>query len=184
MDTAAEQEAVCSLLTRMKRIYPVGSQHPMFRHGCSHTPIYMRFKAMHNRCGNSSVSSFKYYGAKGIRVCERWSSFENFLADMGIPEPGQSIDRINSDGDYEPSNCRWVDRVGQANNKRNNKIIEVDGVKKTIAQWARESNQRIGLVQSRLKRGWAPKDAIFLPPGNSGIPYRKFAGRCYGKIVT
>lgn len=74
---------------------------------------------MLSRCNNANHQLFHYYGGRGIRVCERWSDFSNFLADMGRrPSRFHSIDRINNDGNYEPSNCRWATSVEQNNNQR------------------------------------------------------------------
>lgn len=89
-------------------------------HGLSHAPEYIVWLSMKRRCSNPKNESFKYYGGRGIKVCDRWlHSFENFLDDMGSrPSPEHSIDRINVDGDYEPSNCRWATLSEQARNKR------------------------------------------------------------------
>lgn len=85
---------------------------------------YDCWRAMKSRCYNTKLDGYKNYGGRGIRVCERWlESFENFLEDMGRRPPDKfSIDRIDNDGIYEPSNCRWADYYEQANNKRNNII--------------------------------------------------------------
>jgi hypothetical protein len=83
-----------------------------------HHPLYATWCNMHQRCNNPDSPSFKWYGAHGIEVCERWGDFANFLADVGERPSGLSLDRVNNDGHYEPSNIRWATPKQQANNKR------------------------------------------------------------------
>lgn len=86
------------------------------------TRIYETWHSMMQRCYNPTLRAYAYYGGRGISVCERWHSFVNFLADMGEPPPGLSIDRYpNNDGNYEPGNCRWATPSEQAQNQRRQK---------------------------------------------------------------
>lgn len=90
------------------------------RHGMSGTRMHATWLDMRNRCRNPNYYNYVRYGARGIQVCERWDTFENFVADMGErPGKGYSIERVDNDGNYEPSNCKWATAVEQNNNKSN-----------------------------------------------------------------
>jgi hypothetical protein len=97
----------------------IGERASSYKHGWANTPTYWSWNAMRSRCYDSRNASYPRYGGRGIAVCERWHDFENFLADMG-PRPSReySIDRIDGDGNYEPSNCRWATRARQNANRR------------------------------------------------------------------
>lgn len=99
---------------------------------------YKIWRTMKNRCNNKNMASYKNYGERGIKVCERWlESFENFFKDMGNkPTKSHSIDRIDNDGNYEPSNCRWATKKEQGNNRKNNIMFKFKGMNKSITQWA------------------------------------------------
>jgi hypothetical protein len=107
-------------------------------HGATNTPAHAIHSSMMSRCYNPNNSKYSYYGGRGIKVCERWHSFTNFLADMGQPN-GKQIDRTCNDGDYTPENCRWVSRKENMRNKRNNHVVEYQGRKMPIAQLAEET---------------------------------------------
>lgn len=133
------------------------------KHGWSKTSTYMSWSSAKSRCTNSNDDFYFRYGGRGIKMCDRWLiSFENFLADMGKkPTPRHSLDRINNDGNYEPSNCRWATHKQQANNKRNNCILNFMGVNKTLAQWAEERGINKGTLWTRIyELGWRTSDAL------------------------
>jgi hypothetical protein len=98
------------------------------------------------RCNNPSDTGYKYYGGRGIKVCDRWlNSFEDFVSDMGMyPTEAHEIDRINNDGNYEPGNCRWATRVEQNKNNCANRRIEYNGEIKLHSEWSKE----LGITQS------------------------------------
>src|SRR5688572_15323010 len=93
------------------------------KHGLTETRVYNAWKNMRARCSYRGNPQWKDWGGRGIKVCDRWSKFENFLTDMGEPPPGLSLDRINNDGDYEPSNCRWATRKQQSVNSRRTRFL-------------------------------------------------------------
>lgn len=124
-------------------------------HGLTRHPLYSVWGAMKNRCFNPGTDRYCDYGGRGITVCDRWAnSFENFLSDMGDRPTGKhTIERKDTNGNYEPNNCVWATRSEQANNKRNNRQITIDGVTKTLAQWAEVSGVTESGIRGRLKRG-------------------------------
>jgi hypothetical protein len=100
-------------------------------------PEYRVWRSMKDRCFRAKSSVFKYYGGRGITVCDRWChSFYTFLSDMGRAE-GRTLDRIDNDGPYSPENCRWATRHEQAQNKRNNRYVDVDGRRVAASEAAR-----------------------------------------------
>jgi hypothetical protein len=130
------------------------------------TPEYVIWGGMKSRCHNQNHPSYANYGGRGITVCAEWrDSFEAFLADMGRrPSPEHSLDRIDNDGNYEPGNVRWATNTEQSRNRRNNHWIEVDGVRRTLADWAVESGISLHTIKTRLSAGWDPARAVTEPP--------------------
>lgn len=120
------------------------------------------------RCTNQEHPKWEYYGGRGITVCERWlHSFENFLADMGPkPTSKHTIERRDNAGNYEPPpQCYWATRKEQANNRRSNRQITINGRTKTLQQWADATGVSRDLILSRLRLGLTPEDAIGKPVG-------------------
>lgn len=136
------------------------------KHGMAKkTPEYAAWEDMRNRCTNPNNRNYQHYGARGIRYSERWNDHLFFVADVGLrPSPKHSLDRINNDGNYEPGNVRWATKVEQANNKRNNIIVEVGGVRKTLPDWCRDLSLNYGTVTKRLKMGFSPEEAFEMIP--------------------
>jgi hypothetical protein len=124
-------------------------------HGLSRTKEFFIWYAMLQRCQNQKNRVYSYYGGRGIKVCERWQKFENFLADMGArPSEGLSIDRYpDNDGNYEPGNCRWATRVEQSNNRRSSRYIEFDGQNLSISQWAIKLGIKKATLRQRIDVG-------------------------------
>jgi hypothetical protein len=130
-------------------------------HGMWKTPTHTSWRAMRERCFLVNHADYPNYGGRGIKVCERWeTSFENFLADMGLRPNKMSIERIDVDGDYAPENCRWATNKDQMNNRRNNVFLEFDGSRLTIAQWAEKIGLKYSTLKERLARGWSVERAL------------------------
>jgi hypothetical protein len=132
----------------------------LIKHGQSlnnrKTPEYQTWQGMKARCLNPNGRSYRLYGGRGIKVCREWlDSFEAFFTAMGPrPSPDHSLDRIDNDGDYRPSNCRWATGKEQQNNMRRNRWIEFGGKKRTLKQCSEETGIHHRTIQGRLNRGW------------------------------
>lgn len=136
-------------------------------HGLSSSREYTVWLGIISRCEDPKNKGFKNYGGRGIRVCARWrNSFVAFLDDMGL-SPGSefSIDRYpDNDGDYEPGNTRWATDIQQARNNRRNHLLEFDGQKRTIAEWAEITGIRKGTIRYRIMQaGWTVDQALTAP---------------------
>jgi hypothetical protein len=106
------------------------------RHGMSGTQVYGIWSGMLDRCRNQNSPSWANYGGRGITVCERWQTFENFFADMGEPPMGKSIDRIDNNAGYSPENCRWASPYAQSRNMRTNVWLTLDGETRILQDWS------------------------------------------------
>lgn len=134
-------------------------------HGLSNSPEHGTWTDMKTRCNNENATSYKNYGGRGITVCDRWlNSFEAFYADMG-PKPGAeySIERNDPNGNYEPGNCRWATMEEQQSNRRNNRYIEYNGKRYTVAQLCRETGITEGMFYSRAEKGWDVETIVSTP---------------------
>ncbi|MFU2317816.1 hypothetical protein [Rahnella sp. PCH160] len=134
------------------------------KHGMKNTAEYRTWVDMKARCLNPNRDSYPNYGGRGIKVCERWMSFENFFADLGPRPDGNSIDRINPDGDYEPGNVQWISLIKQQSNKRSNVFVNYMGEKMTATQYARLTGQKPDSVRSSIRKGRKLKDATICEP--------------------
>jgi hypothetical protein len=131
-------------------------------HGMTQSRVYNIWAMMRQRCTNPNAANYVNYGGRGIKCCESWAKFSAFYADMGDPPEGEfSLDRIDMHGDYTPENCRWADKYAQANNRRNNVQITVEGVTHTLAEWARKTGLSRDQIRHRINNmGMTPEAAL------------------------
>ena len=158
---------------------------PKKSHGMTRTadgkrnPTYVAWRAMKDRCFNPKTNHFARYGGRGITVCERWLTFDNFLADMGVRPAGMTLDRYpNNNGNYEPGNCRWIGRKENSRNRSDNRLLTYQGQTKTIAEWVEAGAQSLSTIQGRLAMGWSDDRVLGTPkrprnPNGMGIRKRE-----------
>lgn len=156
-------------IKRFKRIQQNGCYCHRKDTKCSHaaakTKEYYAWLHMRSRCYNENDKRFQNYGKRGIKVCDSWlKSFRNFLKDVGFaPTKKHSIDRINNDGDYEPSNCRWATKAEQMNNTSRSSYYTYLGKTQTLADWSREIGLHHSTILLRLKKGLTVEQAFSFP---------------------
>ena len=128
------------------------------------TRTHSIWNAMKQRCGNSTISAWSRYGGKGIKVCERWMEYKNFLEDMGECPLGQTIDRIDNSKGYSPENCRWATRKEQARNTSRNRIATINGITACLPELCERFAMSISMVRQRIYTlGWSLEKAILTP---------------------
>ena len=130
------------------------------KHGFYGNPSYRTWANMITRCTDISSKAYKYYGGIGITVCDRWMDVSNFIADMGQRPKGMTLDRINNNLGYSPDNCAWVSMFDQNRNKKSNVNIEIDGVTKSVTDWANDYGLNPKTVFNRIYAGWDVIEAI------------------------
>lgn len=130
--------------------------------GKSNSITYKSWISAKQRCLNPNNHNYKNYGRRGIKMCERWiNSFVAFLEDMGErPSPNHTLDRIDNNGNYEQSNCRWATKREQSNNTRTNRLIKINDKEITVSEFSRKYGINISNVFYELKKGMNPKDII------------------------
>lgn len=125
---------------------------------------YQSWGSMRDRCTNPAHKNYKNYGGRGITICDRWNSFQNFMLDMGRkPDPKFTIEREDVNGNYEPKNCRWISRADQGRNKRNSVFVIYKGKRMLLIDLVEELGLSRGVVYGRLKAGWTLAQSIALP---------------------
>jgi hypothetical protein len=137
-------------------------------HGFGKTNIARIRAGIIQRCYNPSNKAYHNYGGRGITMCDEWKknplTFYRWAMANGY-EKGQTIERINNDGNYEPENCRWATQKEQCNNTRHNNLITFRGETKTIGDWAKSIGTSHGTIAYRLKEKWTDEEALTSPPG-------------------
>jgi hypothetical protein len=140
-----------------------------------HTSEYNIWCGIKSRCYNINDKKYSSYGGRGICVCEEWlNNFQCFYNDIG-PRPSKkhSIDRIDNDGNYCKSNCRWATRFEQDNNKRTSVYIEYNGEKLTYTEWSIKTKIPMYLIRYRIRHGWSIEDALTVQPSKHNNRYNK-----------
>ena len=151
-------------MSRTEKYHPVPPSQRTHGHSFVNgkaTPEYSAWSGMKARCLNPSTKNYPRYGGRGIKVCERWvHSFENFLADMGAkPSPQHSLDRIDNDGNYEPTNCRWTTNRVQFRNKSNNHYVTYNGHRVIVTDLPELVGLSLATIKRRLQSG-TPIDGV------------------------
>lgn len=136
------------------------------KHGMTGTRLYNIWLAMNARCYDDSHISYKYYGGRGITVCDDWKispqSFSEWAMSNGYCD-NLTLDRVDANASYCPENCRWINQKSQANNRRNNRLISIHGETHTLSEWSNMTGIRSDTLRYRINAGW-PFDELCTPP--------------------
>lgn len=142
-------------------------------HGQSYDSVYRIWNTMKQRCANPKNTHWDSYGGRGIKVCDRWLTFENFFQDMGERPHGLTLERKDNERGYEPGNVIWASRLDQANNRRTNVFITYNGETRTVAEWGRKTGFGKSAIMNRLSDGWPVERALTEPLQDTGKRRRK-----------
>lgn len=166
------------------------------KHGESQTRLYKIYIGIKSRCYRKNSAEYHCYGGRGITICDEWLGEYGFLnfrdwAYKNGYQDNLTIDRIDNDGNYEPSNCRWATRNEQDYNKSNTVYITYDGETRTIHEWSEIVNIPAHILGQRNRSGWSVKDVLFTPYKNlkrKPLEYRnikpeKYKGKIYGYSI-
>lgn len=137
------------------------------KHGLRYTRVYGIWKDMKQRCCNPNARHYDRYGGRGITVCEEWKNSPEAFYDWAMANgytDELTIDRIDNNGNYEPSNCRWISMKEQASNRINSRFLTYKGEKHTITEWAEKTGISPSTISNRLKRGWGIEETLNKAP--------------------
>lgn len=133
------------------------------KHGMTLTRTWKSWDSMLQRCENPNAPDYGEYGGRGIKVCRQWHDFNSFFADMGERPEGKTLERDKVNGNYTPKNCRWATASEQQRNKQNAIVATVNGVTKSVHDWADETGIPAAVIKWRLVQGWNHAEAIRHP---------------------
>lgn len=135
-----------------------------YKHGLTNSKIYNIWSGMKRRTTDPKQENYKNYGGRGITVCDEWlddfQSFYDWSMNNGYKE-GLSIERVDTNGNYDPSNCRWIEPIDQYYNKRNTVLVEIDGIKKTYKEWTEQLGVNRWWIESRVRKGLYKKHYLY-----------------------
>lgn len=142
-----------------------GLENGYYKHGAVGTRLYSIYTGMLKRCRQKTTRGYEQYGGRGIKVCDEWKGehgferFQEWAIANGYSD-GLTIDRIDTNGNYEPNNCKWSTSLEQCNNRRNNVWLEYNGEKHTMAQWSRQLNIPASTIKARRSKGWSDEKVL------------------------